>query len=342
MLKIFSKFMIISILALISCQPKAHESKTFLADPNPIQPKSSSAIALQTEKDLVDLSTFQWLGDEQFAILDKFVTHQAFVFNLDGSLVCELGRKGQGPGEYRAPTGVAVHENRLFLTGVDGKLNIYQKDHCEFLDFYFLKSQTAISKGLYALPGDQFMIPVFSRHAKHSLYIINATGTVVKAFSKTEPIFGAVFDTLPPQGGVLVHDNRIYQFFNHRYALKVFSLQGKQLKSVQLASSIYSKPDFKKAKGVRGIQQEQAFRATFTQFIGFYRLGDGWATVLRNWTDQKSYEDIVEFWDASMTGKGRFSVPGGEIVVATKESAVIFFHVGSEKTQLIFREFELR
>jgi len=41
--------------------------------------------------------------------------HQVLVFGMDGSLVCTIGRRGRGPGEFNFPTAVALSEEKLYV-----------------------------------------------------------------------------------------------------------------------------------------------------------------------------------------------------------------------------------
>ena len=299
--------------------------------------KNQETLPLLLDRDLVAVSWFQWLDRNHFALLDKFVTHRVFIFHRSGRLVCELGRPGQGPGEYHAPTGVTLQGDRLFLSEVGGKLNIYQSKTCRFEEFYYLSGNAAIARGLYSLGENELLMPVFSRYAKYSLHVLDLQAKQKRAFSKRESIFSHAFDTLAPQGGVVVSGGQIYQFFNHRYEIRVFDFDGKLQRKLRLASGIYLAPDFERAKAAKSHKLEISLRGSFTQFVGLHRLGKGWVTVLRNWKDPRNHWDTLEFWDTQFAGQGRIAVPDDEFLLGTEEDKLMFFHVGETKSSIQFR-----
>lgn len=291
-----------------------------------------------SENNIVDVSQFQRLEEGLFAILDKFVTKQAFIFDANGRLQLKLGGPGEGPGEYRAPTGLAQIGNRWYLSEVGGKLNVYSSEDGRYLAQYFLKGNPAIAKGLYALDEHRLLLPIFSKYAEYSLYILDLEGNSMAQFSKPDKEFGKGYDSFAPQGGVVIYQNAIYQFFNHRYEILVWSFEGSLQKTIPLASGLYQAPDSSKMGNFGDSNQRKLFRSTYTQMVGLFRLNSGWVTVLRNWKDLNSPVDTLEYWDSDWLGKGRTEISPEKELIGSDGDQLMFLKVSDQHTEVIYKQ----
>jgi hypothetical protein len=281
---------------------------------------------------------FQWVDEEHFAFVDMVYSKQASVFRADGSLVCRVGKQGQGPGEYKMPRGITRGGSGDWIVIESGpKIHRYASD-CTPASSFPAPFSATISRSIRATESDNLLAGVFSRYSDQSLFLFDESGELVKAFSPPDEAFGLVFDTFYPQGGVVLGDQKIYQYFNHEYGMRVFDLEGNQLEDVQLYSSIYKAPDLGKARKVSGHREEKAFLRTFTAFVFLDRFKDGYVTVLRESRNGED-RDTVEFWSHDFTGYGRYAVPSGEKLIGTRDNELIFFKVVEAGSVLLFRSF---
>jgi hypothetical protein len=65
-----------------------------------------------------------------FIIADGWQVQAVYAFNPDGTFIQELGRKGQGPGEYINPVSVEISQNRdIWITDYgNNRINVYSSD----------------------------------------------------------------------------------------------------------------------------------------------------------------------------------------------------------------------
>ena len=289
------------------------------------------------EKEITYMADLKLLEDGRFSFVDTYYTSQAYVFNSDGTLHCELGKRGEGPGEYESPTGLTTSKGSFYLTSTNARLNVYDKD-CVFEKMNHLPSNVTIAKGLHTSGDGNLLLPVFSRYSKKSIYLFSESGESQKEFSQIDKDFPNGFDTFNPQGSIIVQKNQLLQFFNHRYEVIFFDDEYKESKRIRLHSSLYVPPDYAKAKTLNGGRSELAYRATFTQFIGLKPYKDGYVTVLRSWPSEKKSTDVIEFWDNSFMGTGRYQIPEEEQFVGSWGDELIFFKVDDMTSKLIFRK----
>ena len=67
-------------------------------------------------------------GDDTFFLLDGG-NHEVVEFTADGSLRNAFGREGSGPGEFRYPLQMTMHEDRLWISDVRNvRFSVYSKD----------------------------------------------------------------------------------------------------------------------------------------------------------------------------------------------------------------------
>ncbi len=282
----------------------------------------------------IEITGFQIVDDKMY-VLDGYKSQQAYIFSLDGSLLSLVGGPGQGPGEYRRPGGFCRSGDRLHLT--TGSLyNIYD------LEGKYLKSCSDIITG--GIPAKSHPGPIssayyttYSRYApKATIYQVSAEGDLLKSFSPVDEEYALFWDMVLPLGHVLVKDEDVLQIFNHKYEVKIFDINGKLKRKINLATGIYNPPDFKAARNLGTDKKRWSeFAKEYTLVNNFFSLNDGFVTGLMHSTLGKDRE-VLEFWDKDFMGLGRCLVPDGEMLVGTNGDALVFYngdtHVLSFKT----------
>ncbi len=304
--------------------------------PDPIwQMTEIKRVKLKTgEKDVLMSTSFQFADDKIF-ISDLALGRQAFCFDLEGELVNEIGSTGQGPGEYAFAGGIFYADGVIRLGAGNKTQNIYSGDgvYQKSVTVPNLKEPTSLCQG--PKTGDIFGTS-FSRYVDKTIYHMDAEGTIINYFSPPDDQYGHVFDNYFPYGGIFRWDQELVQFFNHRYELIFWSLEGKEKRRVTLKSRKYVPPDYNEV--VSGSRDEQNFRKSFSLFASAFRWNDGLVTVLRNWDDLRNHYDIIEFWDRDLQQIGRTEpYSGEELVDVSPKGELIFFKADDDISSIIFR-----
>lgn len=118
------------ILAATACQsPKPLEKRQFRATTEQLSLADVRTISLSKEGSAITFPSGFLAQKDHFLLMDPLSSMRCFVFNADGSLKFELGRTGQGPGEYQLPMSFTESEGRYYLvSGGDRRINVYDKN----------------------------------------------------------------------------------------------------------------------------------------------------------------------------------------------------------------------
>ena len=102
------------------------------------------------------------------------------VFTLEGRLVRSLGRKGQGPGEFDSPGGVAVAPNgELFVADFYNQRIQRLSPEGAFLGQWGVTRKTGVGAGLFNYPTDVAVAP------DGTLYVADGYNDRIQVFSST-------------------------------------------------------------------------------------------------------------------------------------------------------------
>ena len=307
------------------------------------EPEPEARWALQTdrevilqpgEKDVLNVTSFQYTP-EQLLVVDLAYGRQAFVFDQQGALLFEVGQAGQGPGEFQFPGGIYRQDGVIRLGIGNRQQNLYD-DAGNFLkkvDVPNFKEPAIFCAG--PQPGSVFGSS-FSRYAKSSIYLMNKDGEIGLQFSPVDEAYGNYFDNLHPYGGIFRKGDSLVQYFNHRYELIFWGMDGIRQKTLVLESRKYVPPDYDEV--VQGVADELKLRLSFTLVAAVYPWKEGYVSILRDWSSKEDFLDTLELWDGEGVFLGRMKVPKSqELVGVTHDHQFIFFVVEAETSKLIFR-----
>ncbi len=286
----------------------------------------------------ISISDFQVI-DGDYYILDIFMSQRAYVYGPDGRLRGLVGGLGSGPGEYRLPGGFTRSGDRFHIVGnIPPRYNLYDATG-RFLHAVPMQAE-GVGASIYPDEDDGAYFTNWSRYASGAtIYRVDRDGKLLQSFSPPDDSYQSLFDVYHPQGGLLVEQNRILQYFNHRYEVLFFSRDGEDLGRIRLASFKYLAPDYKKAPKIRGHKKGKAFMSTFTHFRGLYAWKYGYITQLYRYRKNlKSGKEILEFWDSDFWGLGYYQAPEDETLVGASGGQLIFAHEGEDGVALIVRE----
>ncbi|MDJ0837006.1 MAG: 6-bladed beta-propeller [Acidobacteriota bacterium] len=328
-----SLYAVLLLLSISSCR------KADLPDPARLDLHDVRSVTLKSgDQDILMVTGFQYTPEE-FLIVDLLYAKQAFAFDHDGNLKYLIGRTGQGPGEYSFAGGIYKSGGLIHLGTGSMQQNIYDADGV------FIKKvdvPAKLSSGFYCegpVPGSVFTTN-YTRYADNSLFLVMPDGRVTKEFAPIDDDFGNAFDTFFPQGGIFRSGDQLVQYSNHRYELIFRNLDGVVTNRVKLASRRYVEPDYKKAARVGGIEEERAFRRTFTLFSGCYPWKEGYVTELRRSVDKSTTRGIIEFWNREFEQMGWLEAPEEQklLGVVPEDRTLIFFSAENDASRLIFKQ----
>lgn len=327
------------ILAMSSCKTAKTPDIQGRAKAQEMNPVASKTVLLSGSAEIlppVEVNSFQ-ATDEKMFLLDSVRTQQAYIYNLDGSLDKLVGAPGQGPGEYRGPGGFCLSGDRLHLISAGRKYILYDQDG------NLIRTNLEIHRGgignkIYPGPNDTAFFTMYSRHVPNaSIFQVNNNSDLVHEFSPPDKAFNSFWDMVHPMGNLVITDDAIYQMFIHRYEVLVFDLQGIEKKRINLASNIYKTPDYDEAANLKeDAAVYQRFMKKYSIIRGFYKTPDGYVTSITNTTRSNEYE-VLEFWDSTFNGLGRWDVPQDETLVGNTQESLVFYN--SDNRELVFRSF---
>ncbi|MFO7769589.1 MAG: 6-bladed beta-propeller [bacterium] len=103
-----------------------------------------------------------WAHEGRIYVLDRQIP-QLRVYDMEGTFLFDVGREGEGPGEYKRPTAVAVHPEtgRIYLRdGNRGRINIYTPDG-EPLDQWTIRGGVTTSRQMVMTADGDLWTPVW-------------------------------------------------------------------------------------------------------------------------------------------------------------------------------------
>ena len=331
-------------VCLVACQSnnKANPLERTVAASNELVFQPSRQFLLSNRDDLVSPGEIiSFMGDgEKFYVLDGFKSQQAYVYDYNGNLLQLFSKPGQGPGEYKYPGGFCKNGNRIHLFSGANRYLIFDGDG------NFLENKTDLHPGgvenkVFPGPDGTFFFTIYSRFSPEAtIFHVSADGDLLNKFSPPDEDFISVWDLFAPMGDICFVNDKIYQVFNHKYEVKVFSLDGVPLETISLHSVIYREPDYETPhkemkKDGQGLSGRKAVKFMEKQSLvgGIYTYGkDGFVTLLR-YTNLKSESVYLEFWDNEFKGLGRMEVPESEVIVGTFEGQLVFFNADLGRIQ---------
>ncbi len=178
-----------------------------------------------------------------FIIADGWQVQAVYVFNQEGTFIKQIGRKGQGPGEYINPVSVDIGQNgEIWIADFSSsRINIYSSD------FDFKKQIICTPRILYYL----------HLNSQNDIYMYRSRGSVIKS-NTADTIFlyddqGNKIDSFAPfpkqalkvkfwaiQDGMTIgKDDFIYEMNPLYYNIRKYSPKGKLITSFSRKTSLF-------------------------------------------------------------------------------------------------------
>lgn len=164
------------------------------------------------------------------------------IYDPAGNLVRTVGRKGEGPGEFRRPISVALGRGRFAVGDFNGRISIFTDDG-ELEDSFVVPGIIHLNSGISFL-GDQRLLVGGLRQKGHweadLLHVFSLDGTEQGSFfslvdtakkMRSVMISGAYFDITP--------EGRIYAVQPSEYTVGAFDSGGKSIAAVRVQASHY-------------------------------------------------------------------------------------------------------
>ncbi len=266
------------------------------------------------------------ISDQYIFVTDNYINNQVYQFDKNGKFIRMLGTKGQGPGEYVFPVTAGVVQNTLYVGSI-GTMRL--------LEFDINNGQFQKSFPIEHGPWPKIVIDKEkkylyivhpTRYADYSISqaILN-TGKTFNKFSEMDDDFKLVFDIFAPASDIALHENELWQTFNHKYEIKVFDLATKNIKRVYKFDSSEYFPIIKKTKNIKGHDAEKQFRNKSTQLNKLTLLnGNVICVQLRAWNKDGDPKDHLELWQEDGTFLTSFNIPGNERFMSGFDNKLIF------------------
>ena len=178
-----------------------------------------------------------------FIIADGWQSKAVFVFGPDGHFIKELGRQGQGPGEYSTPVSVALNRNGdIFVVDyLNNRINIYGKDY-NFQRSIIPKSR--IKHFIRINNSDEIFLYTGAKHPFRkdiydTIHKLDSTGNTIVSFA---PFPGEVLDVnmSAAQNGMTIDKNNfIFEMNPLFYNIRKYSSSGELIKSFSRETSLF-------------------------------------------------------------------------------------------------------
>ncbi|MDQ7054418.1 MAG: 6-bladed beta-propeller [candidate division KSB1 bacterium] len=328
------EFKLISILLfflLVSCKARSNDHLVIegFANTQIDTLIEKAKIHLQTEKEYVAQVTQLKIFNNYIAIVDRFIGQQVFIFNKNGELICKVGKKGKGPGEYLLPLIAKIDNNKIYIASNKTKrIEVFEIPKGLYLESFIFPLKGAWHEVIYLNP-DTIVVLNLSRYFPFSVSIFNNQGEELIEFSKIDKNFGLIFDRYYPAGGIAIDEkHNIYQIFDHKYEVKYFNLKGELLRIYKLHSPYYHAPDYDRASHVKSREEEIEFFKSFSHINGIYLMDSNLFLVSFNSMQHKRISQVLEIWNTKGNFIARFIIPGAEKLLGVEQNKLYFIKNG--------------
>ncbi|MCB1051843.1 MAG: 6-bladed beta-propeller [Acidobacteria bacterium] len=260
-------------------------------------------------------------------------TAQVCVHGLDGEWILNVGRPGQGPGEFRYPHGVCVSGPFIHVLAM--------RKHMVFdLEGQFLQQNGKMEDIPSGIPGQAYpgpngtaFITICSNLSKNSsVFHLDENAQVLNSFSPPDDDFNRFWHAVLPNGFLAFKDDVILQVFCHKYEVIVFDSQGHEKERIHLRSSEYVAPNYEKLDLQNNRKESLKLWQASSYIDGFFNFGKGF--VFSHSIKEKHIK-FIELWDEHFRGVGRAKIADEERLVGTYGNNLVFFD--PNKASLKFR-----
>ena len=241
---IFSKRFFVAILVLPIIISFAHLSA--YKDKNTIVTKNLLPVmSFPQESDdvlLIFPTGFQWDEEDNIYVIDQ--NQSAIIkYTENGEFIKQIGRRGQGPGEFEMPHEF-VYDNKMLLIVDQGnrRVQILNSDGKYLSSFKLFRLIMNISHFNNVIIGQQLYRS--NEFEFQDIYLItkyNRQGEILDSFG--EPINKTIgISKLPPTASKVmlkIYKNKIYALYWYYPLLQVYSFKGELLKTYKFDNKMY-------------------------------------------------------------------------------------------------------
>lgn len=158
------------------------------------------------------------------------------IYSMDGILINKIGEKGKGPGEFMAPTAIAVDDKNIFIGDIESKkLSIFNKNNNTYIkDFPLLdvKEIEVFNNNIFVSYSDfttKTMLHIFNKNGK----LIKDLFNIPKIAVKNNLICDNISFDLYKNNIFLIHEmkNKILIYNTKIKNYKEFSINSPKYKS---------------------------------------------------------------------------------------------------------------
>lgn len=170
--------------------------------------------------------------DDALFVLDD-IQNKVLKFDSDGHFVGEIGRRGQGPGEFDSVNQLLVNNGELGLVDASGAQILFFKGDGQFIEkFSFVSDLKVGSSRNIFFDGDSIFVAEAGRAASKSAHLAlkNQDGVISKAFG-----FGSRMNHVEDVNLTLVHTyfkrfgNAIWSISPYSSDIYVYDLKGRMM-----------------------------------------------------------------------------------------------------------------
>lgn len=178
-----------------------------------------------------------------YIVADGWQSKAVFIFGPDGRFVKELGRQGQGPGEYSTPVSLALNgAGDIFVVDyLNNRINIYGKDYA-FKRSIIPKSR--IKHFIHINHLDELFLYTGAKHPFQkdiydTIHKLDSNGNTIVTFAPfPEEVIDVNFSAM--QNGVVIDkENFIFEMNLLLYKIRKYSPDGKLVNSFSRETSLF-------------------------------------------------------------------------------------------------------
>lgn len=281
-------------------------SLSLACEATPVPPQTGAAEDVFVERARVALedspiATIGQLRDfvpygDRFLVADG-MTDRVLAFSSDGAFEGAVGRRGDGPGEFKTPLALLIDvDSSILVTDVSGRLTRLSPQ-LELVDVY----RVAVPIGVrsFAHVGQRTLLYQPSGRTASDNFVwwdpetgLGESFDAVSELRHTVPYWSATWETLLAVGHqeLFVADNMVYP-------LRRFSLEGELRDTLGFAPPSWrqaDKPDVGEFATPEGQRRGQGWMRSFTLIDGLYTVGEDWLVVThRDPVGEYSSDDII-------------------------------------------------
>ncbi len=215
--------------------------------------KSEIQLATNAESSIGLITDMEIDAKGNYIVSDGWQRRKVLIFGPDGKFLKELGKQGQGPGEYLTPVSVDINSEQEILVAdhLANTIHFYDEDYnfirsiiCKPYIYHFIHVNSRDQIFMYSGP-----IFLFRKGSYNTIRKYDDQGKTINSFAPLpEEVLDVRFST--PQDGMTIDRNDfIYEMNPLQYSIRKFTSEGDLVKSFIRKTSLLNKIFTKKKKG---------------------------------------------------------------------------------------------